>query len=47
QKLLLAHFRSLDYIRIATPEQLAEVSGIGSKLAQQIYNYFHPSSEIV
>ncbi len=47
QKLLLAHFRSLDYIRIATPEQLAEVSGIGPKLAQQIYNYFHPSSEIV
>ncbi|HAO13439.1 MAG TPA: excinuclease ABC subunit C [Planktothrix sp. UBA8407] len=41
QKLLLAHFRSLDYIRIATPEQLGEVSGIGPKLAQQIYNYFH------
>ncbi|SKB15148.1 UvrABC system protein C [Planktothrix sp. PCC 11201] len=41
QKLLLAHFRSLEYIRIATPEQLAEVSGIGPKLAQEIYNYFH------
>lgn len=41
QKLLLAHFRSLEYIRIATPEQLGEVSGIGPKLAQEIYNYFH------
>lgn len=41
QKLLLAHFRSLEYIRIATPEQLAEVSGIGPKLAQEIYHYFH------
>ncbi|VXD15615.1 UvrABC system protein C [Planktothrix serta PCC 8927] len=41
QKLLLAHFRSIDYIRMATLEQLAEVSGIGSKLAQQIYDYFH------
>ncbi len=43
QKLLLAHFRSVDYIRQATPTQLAEVSGIGSHLAQEIYNYFHPS----
>nr|WP_199332642.1 excinuclease ABC subunit UvrC [Anabaena catenula] len=43
QKLLLAHFRSVDYIRQATPAQLAEVSGIGSRLAQDIYDYFHPS----
>ncbi|HEY9835581.1 MAG TPA: excinuclease ABC subunit UvrC [Vampirovibrionales bacterium] len=42
QKQLLAHFHSLDYISIATPEQLAEVSGIGPRLAQQIYEYFHP-----
>jgi excinuclease ABC subunit C len=40
--LLLAHFRSVDYIREATPAQLAEVSGIGSRLAQDIYEYFHP-----
>jgi excinuclease ABC subunit C len=44
QKLLLGHFRSIDYIRIATPTQLAEVNGIGEKLAQQIYDYFHPST---
>jgi excinuclease ABC subunit C len=43
QKLLLAHFRSVDYIRQATPAQLAEVSGIGTRIAQDIYDYFHPS----
>ena len=42
QKLLLAHFRSLDYIREATTTQLTEVPGIGSRLAQEIYDYFHP-----
>ncbi|MEG5041406.1 MULTISPECIES: excinuclease ABC subunit UvrC [unclassified Microcoleus] len=42
QKQLLAHFRSIDYLRLATTEQLAEVSGIGPRLAQQIYDYFHP-----
>ncbi|NJM58782.1 MAG: excinuclease ABC subunit C, partial [Synechococcales cyanobacterium RU_4_20] len=44
QKELLGHFRSIDYIRIASPEQLQEVPGVGPKLAQQIYNYFHPNA---
>ncbi|MGB3692904.1 MAG: excinuclease ABC subunit UvrC [Spirulinaceae cyanobacterium] len=43
QKLLLAHFHSLDYIRLATPEKLQEVSGIGPRLAKEIYDYLHPS----
>ncbi len=43
QKELLGVFRSLDYIREASPEQLASVPTIGPKLAQQIYDYFHPS----
>lgn len=43
QKELLAHFRSIDYLRLATPEQIAEVPGIGAVLAQQIWGYFHPS----
>jgi len=43
QKQLLGHFRSVDYIRQATPVQIAEVSGIGPHLAQEIYDYFHPS----
>ena len=42
QKQLLAHFRSVDYIRQATLAQLSEVAGIGPHLAQEIYNYFHP-----
>ena len=42
QKQLLAHFHSIDYIREASPKQLAEVSGIGPHLAQEIYDYFHP-----
>ncbi|MGB3654794.1 MAG: excinuclease ABC subunit UvrC [Rivularia sp. (in: cyanobacteria)] len=47
QQQLLAHFRSIDYIRLATPAQIAEVSGIGPRLAQEIYNYFHPTNEMV
>jgi excinuclease ABC subunit C len=42
QKQLLAHFHSIDYLRVATPEQIAEVPGIGPRLARQIYEYFHP-----
>jgi excinuclease ABC subunit C len=42
QKQLLAHFRSVDYIRQAAPSQIAEVPGIGPRLAQAIYDYFHP-----
>ncbi|HEY9877665.1 MAG TPA: excinuclease ABC subunit UvrC [Leptolyngbyaceae cyanobacterium] len=45
QKELLAAFRSIDYIREASPEQLTTVPGIGPQLAQQIYAYFHPSAE--
>lgn len=44
KKELLAHFRSIDYIREATPQQIAEVPGIGPKLAQQVYDYFHPQT---
>ncbi len=44
QKQLLAHFRSIDYIREASPTQLAEVPGIGPRLAQEIYHYFHPQN---
>jgi excinuclease ABC subunit C len=42
QKQLLAHFRSIDYIREASVQQLTEVPGIGTKLAEEIYRYFHP-----
>jgi excinuclease ABC subunit C len=41
QKQLLAHFNSIDSLRQASIQQLMEVPGIGSHLAQEIYNYFH------
>ncbi len=44
QKLLLAHFRSVDYIRAASLAQLQAIPGIGPHIAQTIYNYFHPST---
>lgn len=43
QKELLAAFRSIDYIREASPEQLQSVPTIGPHLAQKIYDYFHPA----
>ncbi len=43
QKQLLATFRSVDYIREASLAQLTTVPGVGPRLAQQIYDYFHPS----
>ncbi|MFS8868742.1 excinuclease ABC subunit UvrC [Synechococcus sp. H65.1] len=45
QKLLMEAFRSLARIQMATEEQLAQVPGIGPKLARQIYRYFHPEAE--
>ncbi|WP_421658142.1 excinuclease ABC subunit UvrC [Leptothermofonsia sp. ETS-13] len=45
QKQLLATFRSIDYLREASPEQIVTVPGIGPRLAQQIYDYFHPKPE--
>lgn len=42
QKQLLAHFRSIDYLREASVKQITEVPGIGPQMAQQIYDYFHP-----
>jgi excinuclease ABC subunit C len=42
QKLLLEKFHSVEYIRQATVEQIAETDGIGKKLAQHIYDHFHP-----
>ena len=41
---LLAHFRSLDAIQLATPQQLAKVPGLGQALARQVWEYFHPDT---
>lgn len=39
---LLAHFRSIDAIQLATPEQIAAVPGIGPAMARQVWEHFHP-----
>ncbi len=44
QKVLLEKFHSVDYIRQATVEQIAETDGIGKKLAQHIYDHFHSTA---
>ena len=44
QKQLLAHFHSIDYIRVASVADLAKAPGIGTHTATEIYSYFHPQS---
>jgi excinuclease ABC subunit C len=46
-KELLAHFRSIDAIQLASPEQIAAAPGVGPALARQVWDYFHPSDEPV
>jgi excinuclease ABC subunit C len=42
---LLAHFRSIDAIQLASPETLAAAPGMGPALARQVWEYFHPPCE--
>ena len=44
-KELLAHFRSIDAIQLASPELLAQAPGMGPGLARVVWEYFHPESE--
>lgn len=39
---LLAHFGSIDRIRAASPGSLAEVDGLGPKLASELHAFLHP-----
>ena len=39
---LLAHFRSIDAIQLASPETLAAAPGMGPGLARVVWEYFHP-----
>jgi excinuclease ABC subunit C len=43
QKQLLAKFHSVEYLRQATLDQIATTPGIGEKIAQIVYAYFHPN----
>jgi len=42
-KELLAHFRSIDAIQLASPELLAQAPGMGPGLAKAVWEYFHPA----
>ncbi len=42
---LLAHFRSIDAIQLASAEAIAAAPGIGPALARQVWEYFHPADE--
>lgn len=44
---LLREFGSIQKIRDSTPTQIAEVDGIGKKLAQEIYDWFRKGSPVV
>ena len=44
-KELLAHFRSIDAIQLASPAQIASAPGVGPALARQVWEYFHPSDD--
>ena len=41
-KELLAHFRSVDAIQLASLEALRAAPGVGPGLAQQVWSHFHP-----
>jgi excinuclease ABC subunit C len=42
---LLAHFRSIDAIQLASPETIAQAPGMGPALAAQVWEYFHPQDD--
>jgi len=42
---LLAHFRSIDAIQLASVERIAEAPGMGPSLARQVWEYFHPDED--
>ncbi len=46
QKLLLDRFHTVEYLRQASLEQIAEIKGIGEKLAYKLYTFFHPDYSV-
>ena len=40
-KLLAKHFKSIDALMVATPEQLVEVEGVGTVIAESVVRFFH------
>ncbi len=46
RKELLAHFRSVEAIQLATFEELVALNGFGKSTARQVWSYFHPEVDI-
>ena len=46
-KELLAHFRSIDAIQLASPALIAATPGVWPALTRQVWDDFHPSDELV
>ena len=42
---LLSHFHSIDAIQLASVDTLSKAPGVGPVLAQDIFNFFHPTGE--
>ncbi|MFM2122365.1 MAG: excinuclease subunit UvrC, partial [Cyanobacteriota bacterium] len=42
---LLAHFRSVDAIQLASLEALQAAPGMGPGLARQVWSHFHPQAD--
>ena len=40
-KLLAKHFKSIDALMVAAPEQLVEVEGVGTVIAESVVRFFH------
>ena len=45
RKALMKHFATIDDLKSAEPEKIAEVDGIPLNVANEIYNYFHRTSK--
>jgi excinuclease ABC subunit C len=41
KKAILSHFGSVKKLRAATPEEIAQVSGVGPALSASVYARFH------
>ena len=46
KKALMRHFRSIEDIAAASPEEIAAIPEIPARQAQEIWNFFHPEETV-
>lgn len=46
-QILVSHYGALDIIKNATVEELSKIEGIGPKIAQSIFEYFHNENSLM